>query len=50
MNRALMLWIGEQADRCIDVCKIVFRLRNLSLIGRNPAMDFSAFVPQRLDD
>jgi len=45
----LTLDVGEQSDRCIDMCKIVLRLRNLRLIGVNPTMDLGTFVLKCLD-
>ena len=43
---ALMIRIGEQSDRCIDMRKIVLRLRDLSLIRCDPSMDLGALLFQ----
>ncbi|MBS7706260.1 hypothetical protein [Chelatococcus asaccharovorans] len=46
----LVSGISKQSDRCIDMGKVMLRLRDLCLIRRDPPMDLGALVLQRLDD
>ena len=46
----LTFFIREEADRSVDMRQIVLRLRNLRLIGADPAMDLRTLVLKSLDD
>lgn len=48
VTRPLSLRSGEQFDRRIHMCQIVFGLSYLRLIGLDPAEDLGAFLRQRL--
>jgi hypothetical protein len=43
-----MLGVGKQPDRRIDMGQVMFRLRDLRLIGCDPPVDLPALVFQRL--
>jgi hypothetical protein len=45
-----MFGLGKQPDRRIDMGQVMFRLRDLRLIGCDPPMDLAALVFQRLDN
>ena len=48
--RPLMLGVGKQPDRRIDMGQVMFRLRDLRLIGCDPPVDLTALVFQRLNN
>jgi len=46
----LPLWSGEQFDRRVHMCQVVFGLGDLRLIGLDPAEYLGALLRQRLDN
>lgn len=48
--RPLLLGIGKQDDRRIDMREVMLGLCNLRLIRRDPPVNLGALVLQRLDD
>jgi hypothetical protein len=50
VERPLMIGIGKQPDRRIDVGQVMLRLRDLRLIGCDPPVDLPALVFQRLNN
>ena len=47
--RPLLLGLGEQPDRRVDVGEVVLGLRDLRLVRRDPSQDLCALVSKRLN-